>query len=277
MLRSLIANPRSINALSSIQRMGKPKAGTTRKNLIGIELVYIPPGGFMMGSTDAEIDAVLNECNTRDGNCKREWYSREQPKHKVIISQGFWMGKYEITQGQWQAVMDNNPSLFKDCGANCPVASISWDDIQIFLKRLNAKNDGFEYSLPSEAQWEYAARAGTTTAFAFGDSLNLSQANYNTGLVNKIKPVGSYMPNAWGLYDMHGNVWEWVEDIYNSSYQNLPVDGTANVSVGDSSTRVERGGGFQNPTSACRSAFRSWYSSTDRFGDRGFRVAARPR
>ncbi len=153
-------------------------AGTVRKMPSGIELAYIPQGEFMMGSTDAEIDEALYECKKYNAECKREYFTPESPKHRVTIREGFWMGRYEVTQSQWQSVMGDNPSKFSDCGGNCPVEQVSWDDIQVFLKRLNAKNDGYVYSLPSEAQWEYAARAGTTTPFAFGDSLNSSQANF---------------------------------------------------------------------------------------------------
>lgn len=260
--------------------------GTVRKNSIGMELVYIPAGDFMMGSNDAEIDEALFECKKYNAECKREYFTPESPKHKVSIKDGFWMGKYEVTQAEWQAVMGDNPSNFKDCGGNCPVEKVSWDDIQVFLKRLNAKNDGFEYSLPSEAQWEYAARGGTTTAFAFGDSLNSTQANFDGNYpyastkgnyIGKTVKVGSYQSNAFGLYDMHGNVWEWVQDVYNASYQNLPVDGSGNMSVGDSSWRVLRGGSWYNVGYFCRSAIRDWNAPANRNNFIGFRLVARAR
>ena len=180
--------------------------------------------------------------------------------------------------------MVDNPSEFADCGSNCPVERVSWDDIQVFLKRLNAKDDGYEYSLPSEAQWEYAARAGTTTAFAFGDSLSSSQANFNGESpyastkgtnIGKTVSVGRYQPNAWGLYDMHGNVWEWVQDIYNFGYSGLPTDGSANVSVGNSNFRLLRGGSWNSSGSLTRSAQRFRYISDVRNNGAGFRVLAR--
>jgi formylglycine-generating enzyme required for sulfatase activity len=260
--------------------------GTVRKNSIGTELVYIPAGEFMMGSSDAEIDEALFETKKYFNSAERSWFSNESPKHKVTIKDGFWMGKFEVTQAEWQAVMGDNPSKFKECGGNCPVEQVSWDDIQVFLKRLNQKNDGFEYRLPTEAEWEYAARAGTTTAFAFGNSLNSSQANFNGNYpyastkgnyIGKTVKVGSYSPNNFGLYDMHGNVWEWVQDIYNSSYSNLPVDGSANMSVGDSSLRVLRGGSWSDYGVSCRSADRGRYAPATRNYDFGFRLVARAR
>ena len=197
------------------------------------------------------------------------------------------MGKFEVTQGQWQAVMGDNPSYFKDCGANCPVEQVSWDDIQVFLKRLNTKDTQFEYRLPSEAQWEYAARAGTTTAFSFGDSLNSSQANFNSEYpyastkgksLGETVEVGSYQPNNFGLYDMHGNVWEWVQDIYNLSYSNLPTDGSANLSIGDSSVRVLRSGSWSREGVVCRSAFRIGGAPAEgKDITHGFRVVVRAR
>jgi formylglycine-generating enzyme required for sulfatase activity len=196
------------------------------------------------------------------------------------------MGRYEVTQGEWQSVMGDNPSNFIDCGTRCPVERVSWDDIQVFLKRLNARDSQYEYSLPSEAQWEYAARAGTTTAFAFGDSLNSTQANFHGNYpyastkgayLQKTAPAGSYSPNAWGLYDMHGNVYEWVQDVYASSYSGLPTDGSANLSVGDSSVRVLRGGSWNFSANGTRSAYRPRDLPSVRYISNGFRVAARPR
>jgi formylglycine-generating enzyme required for sulfatase activity len=183
--------------------------------------------------------------------------------------------------------MGDNPSYFKDCGANCPVEQVSWDDIQIFLKRLNSRDSQSQYRLPSEAEWEYAARAGTTTAFAFGDSLNSSQANFDGNYpygnapkgkyLQKTINVGSYQPNAFGLYDMHGNVWEWVQDIYKNNYSEVSADGSANVSVGDLSMRVLRGGSWLNYGNGCRSASRFGDAPATRYADYGFRLVARAR
>src|ERR1043165_6570585 len=183
-----------------------------RTNRVGIELVWIPANSFMMGSE----------------------YGGEGPVHQVTISNGFYMGKYEVTQAQWQKVMGNNPSYFK--GANLPVEQVSWNDAAAFVARLNAQHDGYTYRLPTEAEWEYACRAGTTGDNAgnvdamawYGnnsgqarlDATNIwhnDHENYFKRIAdngNQTHPVGRKQPNAWGLYDMQGNVAEWVEDWY---------------------------------------------------------------
>ena len=136
--------------------------------------------------------------------------SREQSAHRIEISQAFYLGKYEVTQAQWKDVMGKNPSGFK--GDNRPVEEVSWEDVQEFIRRLNAREQGVTYRLPTEAEWEYAARAGSTTAYSFGDdTLQLGEyAWYWENADGTTHPVGQLKPNAWGLYDMHGNVWEWV-------------------------------------------------------------------
>ncbi len=140
------------------------------------------------------------------------------------------MGKYEVTQEQWEAVMGNNPSETK--GAKLPVTDVSWEDCQEFIKKLNAKTNG-GYRLPTEAEWEYACRAGTTTAYSFGDKITPKDANYWDSKIGKSVAVGSYKPNAFGLYDMHGNVWEWCEDWYGD----IP-SGSGNRSEGASNGRM---------------------------------------
>jgi len=248
------------------------KAGGAMKNDIGMEFSWIPSGSFMMGSPNSEADRL----------------QEEGPQRLVTMARGFWMGRYEVTQGQYEAVMGTNPSGFKTCGKDCPVEQVSWNDAKEFISKLNARNDGFVYSLPSEAEWEYAARAGTTTAFAFGDSLSSTQANFDGNYpygnapkgpnLERTTKVGSYRPNAWGLYDMHGNVREWVEDIYNKDgYAGLPTDGSANTLRGDSSFRVLRGGPWGTFGGGSRSAYRLWDSPTLRLNYGGFRVVARAR
>lgn len=244
-------------------------AGTVKKNSLGMELVYIPSGSFMMGSHTDE-----------------KWRAdNEGPQHSVTIGYDFWIGKYEVTQEEYKAVMAVNPSGFKNC-QRCPVDQVSWDDAKKYIQKLNARNDGYEYRLPTEAEWEYAARSGTTTIFAFGNSLSSSQANFNGNFPygnvsegeykKRTVPVGSYKPNAWGLYDMHGNVYEWVEDIYNESgYKGLPTDGSANINKGDSTERVLRGGSWDDDGYFLRSAYRNLASTSDRFNIFGFRVVAR--
>jgi hypothetical protein len=176
------------------------------------------------------------------------------PAHQVTIGKGFFMGEYEVTQAQWQAVMKNNPSHFK--GDDLPVEEVSWDDAQEFIRRLNARGDGYTYRLPSEAEWEYACRAGTTGDFA-GD-LD-SMAWYGGTEWNrraKTFPVGSKQANGFGLYDMNGNVSEWVQDWYHDSYAGAPSDGGAWLSGGDQKRRVVRGGAWSDDAARCRSAYR---------------------
>jgi formylglycine-generating enzyme required for sulfatase activity len=207
-------------------------AGRIVKNRIGMEFVYVPAGSFMMGSENGE--------------------SNEKPMHQVAIREGFYMGKYEVTQAQWQQVMGSNPSNFENCD-QCPVERVSWNDAQEFIKKLNAQNDGYTYRLPSEAEWEYACRAGTTGDYA-GDLDSMAWYGEYPG--GKTHPVGQKQSNAFGLYDMHGNVWEWCEDIWHKNYDGAPSDGSTWMSGGDSSKRVLRGGGLNPDAAVLRSAFR---------------------
>jgi formylglycine-generating enzyme required for sulfatase activity len=231
-------------------------------NSIGMKLVAIPAGEFMMGSPETEKE--------RGGD--------EGPQHRVKITQPFYMGAMEVTQAQWKAVMGTNPSNFQ--GDNLPVEQVSWDDCQEFLKKLSAK-EGKTYRLPTEAEWEYACRAGTTTPFNTGETINTDQANYNGNQVygngkpgeyrQKTTPVGSFKPNAWGLYDMHGNVWEWCRDWYDENYfKNSPATDPAGPENG--AYRVLRGGSWYNCPGFCRSAFRFRVNPDDRRNSFGFRV-----
>ena len=158
---------------------------------VKLEMVLIPAGKFKMGSPASE-----------------KGRSDDETQHQVTLTKSYYMGKHEVTQEQWESVMGNNPSDTK--GAKYPVTDVSWEDCQEFIKKLNAKtNDGYRF--PTEAEWEYSCRAGTTTAYSVGDILTKNDANIEGGI---IKAVGSYRPNAFGVYDMHGNVWEWCEDWY---------------------------------------------------------------
>ena len=206
--------------------------------------VKIPAGSFMIGSENGESD--------------------EKPIHKVTISNDFYLGKYEVTQAQWQALMSNNPSYFK--GDNLPVEQVSWDDAQKFISKLNAQNDGYKYRLPTEAEWEYAARSGTTGDYA--GSLD-SMAWYGANSGSKTHEVGTKQANAWGLFDMHGNVWEWCQDWY-GNYQSGSVTDPTGASSG--SDRVGRGGGWYNGAVNLRSALRGSYSPLGRGSNLGFRV-----
>ena len=217
-----------------------------------------------------------------------------KPMHRVTISEVFFMGKYEVTQAQWQKVMGNNPSNFK--GDNLPVETVSWDDAIAFLAKLNAQNDGYTYRLPSEAEWEYAARAGTTGNYAgdldsmawYGNNsgrtrldtaeiFRTESANYSKRITEnggQTHAVGSKLPNAFGLFDMHGNVWEWCQDWYHDSYAGGPTDGSAWLSGGEQKYRVLRGGSWDDLAFGLRSAYRNRGAPDLRYNILGFRVVA---
>ena len=217
---------------------------------VKLEMVLIPAGKFMMGLPTTEVGY------------------EEKTQHKVTLTKPFYMGKYEVTQGQWESMMGNNPSYFK--GAKLPVTDVSWDDCQDFIKKLNEKTNG-DYRVPTEAEWEYACRAGTTTAYSFGDNITAKNANYNIG-VKIVKPVavGGYKPNAFGLYDMHGNVWEWCEDWY-AAYPKESVIDPKGPAKGK--YRVLRGGSFFSNALDVRSSARSYNELTYRDAVGGFRLA----
>jgi len=220
---------------------------------VKLEMVLIPSGKFVMGSPKDEKDRSVDE-----------------EQHEVTISKPFYMGKYEITQEQWEGVMGNNPS--RDIGANLPVTNISWNECQEFIKKLNAKTKG-GYRLPTEAEWEYAGRAGTTTAYSFGDSITPKDANYDESKIGEPVAVGSYMANPFGLYDMHGNVWEWCEDWYGDYPKGAVIDSKGPDS---GERRVLRGGSFFVNARVARSASRSNFMSGDRGFNVGFRLARTP-
>jgi formylglycine-generating enzyme required for sulfatase activity len=233
------------------------------RNSLGMELVLIPAGEFLMGSTDRQIGFPDGEVTEED----------ERPVHKVRISQPFYLGKYEVTQAQWEAVMGNNPSLFKG-DPNRPVEHVSWEDVQKFIRWLQAREGDVHYRLPTEAEWEYACRAGSTTAYSFGyQRSRLDEYAWydaiDTG--GQTHPVGQLKPNAWGLYDMHGNVWEWVQDWYGE----YPAEAVTNPQGPSSgSDRVRRGGSWFAGDSgwSCRSASRSHSPPDSRTGFLGFRL-----
>jgi formylglycine-generating enzyme required for sulfatase activity/tRNA A-37 threonylcarbamoyl transferase component Bud32 len=230
-------------------------------NGVTLEMVEIPGGTFIMGSP-------ANEA---------ERNSDEGPQHQVTVP-SFFMGKYELTQAQYQAIMGSNPSAFE--GNNRPVEQVSWNDAVIFCQRLSQKT-GKNYRLPSEAEWEYACRAGTTTPFYFGESITSELVNYNGNYTYGSAPkgqnrqqttdVGSFPPNAFGLYDMHGNVWEWCLDDYINNYSNAPKDGSA--LTGRGVVKLLRGGSWYYYPRHCRSAFRSYVSpDSSSFSSLGFRL-----
>lgn len=227
----------------------------TITNSIGIDFILIPAGEFDMGSPMGE--------KYRDPS--------EGPVHRVKLTSAFYMGKYEVTQKQWREVMGNSPSHFK--GDDLPVEQVSWENIQEFIKKLNEKESTAKYRLPSEAEWEYAARAGTNTTYSFGN--NESELEYYGWYVDNSNgtthPVGMKNPNPWGLYDMHGNVWELVQDKFHFNYIGAPVDGSA-WETGNDGNRVSRGGVWRRGAGSSRSAVRGPEPPNEGFIGLGFRL-----
>jgi formylglycine-generating enzyme required for sulfatase activity len=233
-------------------------------NGVKLEMIAIPGGTFWMGSP-------ANEAERGDN---------ESPQHQVTVP-SFFMGKYPLTQAQYQAIMGKNPAYFK--GNNRPVENVSWDDAVRFCQKLSQRT-GKNYRLPSEAEWEYACRAGTKTPFSFGDNITTDLVNYDGTYPYKSAPkgkyreqttdVGTFPPNAFGLYDMHGNVWEWCEDDWHENYIDAPTDGSAWNSQSGSNTKLLRGGSWNIYARYCRSAFRDRDSRDARNNNFGFRVVS---
>ena len=259
---------RAMEATTRLVEPAKPSRGTLVA--VGIragetvvfdrmEFVWVPAGEFRMGSTS------------------RMAHDDEKPVTRVRISRGFWLGKYEVTQGQWESVMGSNPSRFKEYGRDCPVERVSWEDLQTFVRKLNENSEWRRYRLPTEAEWEYAARAGTEADTYAGD---ITRPLVNDPVLNRIAwydensgyrthPVGRKAPNAWGLHDMLGNVWEWV-----GGWKGDYPGGTVTDPVGPrtDSYRVIRGGSWGNYARICRSADRIGGSPGTRNSDLGFRL-----
>ena len=245
-------NGRNLDAPQSGKASQNLAAGAVIKDCAECpEMVVIPAGSFVMGS-EKNADA--------------------QPTHLVNMS-SFLLGKTEVTQEQWEAVMGNNPSRNK--GRTLPVEMVSWDDIRQFIAKLSQKT-GQKYRLPSEAEWEYAARAGTTTEWNFGnDATKLGNyAWYGGNSGSKTQAVGQKLPNAFGLFDMHGNVWEWTQDCWHDNYAGAPTDGSAWMTGCRGDFRVLRGGwSWYSDSAEFRSANRGRYIPVDRFEGIGFRLA----
>ncbi|MEM1240398.1 MAG: formylglycine-generating enzyme family protein [Cyanobacteria bacterium P01_H01_bin.26] len=243
---------------------------------IPLQMLLIPGGTFTMGSPEDEIKRSVSE----------------GPQHDMTVPQ-FFMGRYPVTQAQWRVVaampsvdrdLEADPSKFK--GANRPVEQVSWYDVVEFCKRLSV-HTGRPYRLPSEAEWEYACRAGTTTPFHFGKTLTTEVANYRGTITYGDGPEGDYreettpvdhfdIANDFGLCDMHGNVWEWCQDIWHNNYNSAPTDGSAWVTDGDDSIRILRGGSWIYYPEDCRSARRINYQPGNRYDISGFRVVSTP-
>ncbi len=229
----------------------------TYTNSVQMAFVQIPSGTFFMGSQDYE-----------------EGSSKEKPRHKVHISKPFCLGKYEVTQKQWLTVMGTeHPSNFPS--PDRPVDEVSWNDVQAFIQKLNETENVHLYRLPTEAEWEYAARAGSETAFSFGDLSNDNSlqkyAWYELNSGKQSHPVGTLQPNPWGLYDMHGNISEWVQDLYDKKYYSAsPQVDPKGPATGKK--RVVRGGSWIHQAYSCRSAFRGYFSADYTDSDFGFRI-----
>lgn len=261
-----------VAALLLFQGTATPAPEQVREitNSIGMKLVLIPAGKFKMGSPESEMYHAPNE-----------------HQHEVTISKPFYMGVYEVTQKQWEAIMDENKSAFRGekGGPEHPVEQVSWHKAVEFCQKLSEKEEekkaGRIYRLPTEAEWEYACRAGTTTATHYGNSLSSKDANFNGKkplgnapvgpYIDKTTKVGSYKPNKFGLYDMHGNVWEWCSDWYDEKYyKNSPKVDPRGPATGDE--RVLRGGSWYNQGGVARSAYRHHAPPEVEYWDVGFRV-----
>jgi formylglycine-generating enzyme required for sulfatase activity len=233
---------------SAFVAQSQQRGATTGSARSGLEFVRIAPGTFQMG------------CSKGDNQCNPD----EKPAFEAQITKGFELGKYEVTQAQWREVMGMNPSNFK--GDSLPVETVSWDDTQQFLTRLNARQDGYRYRLPTEAEWEFAARAGSTEPIVG----NLSQTTwYNSNSGKQTHPIGQKQANAWGLHDMQGNVWEWVQDWYGDYPSTSQSDPKGPAS---GSARVMRGGSWYVAEKFVRVSVRSSSEPGTRGYVIGFRI-----
>jgi formylglycine-generating enzyme required for sulfatase activity len=225
-----------------------------------LEFILVPRGSFLMGG---------------------EGWFEPGPRHRVVFDRPLYVAKYPVTQAQWLAVMEENPSYFKDSGPEAPVDSVSWDDAKYFVSEMNswtelpgAAAEAFEFRLPSESEWEYMCRAGSESLYHSGDEeedlekVGWFWRNSNT----RTHPVGRLTPNEWGLYDMHGNVWEWCEDAWHDSYEGAPSDGSAWVEGGSHRMRVLRGGAWYVMFRGCSSRFRCPIKRLDRHYSVGVRL-----
>ena len=236
------------------------------------KFVLIPAGSYLMGSPTSEGGRDMDE-----------------NLHQVTISRPFYIQTTEMMQWQWEKVMGENSSQFEECGGRCPMENVSWCDVQQFIEKLNALEETNLYRLPTEAEWEYAARAGTATRFHWGNYNDCKRINYGNSIISReckgFNPgapvkVGSFEPNDWGLYDMHGNVWEWVQDA--ADWQGRVVtktyrDGVTDPVSKEGELRIHRGGSWMNRASDCRAANRSTSSPDTRTSMIGFRLVRETR
>lgn len=227
---------------------GTNDKNTTFTNTIGMEFVLVKAGTFQMGST------------TGDGD--------EKPVHSVTISKDYYIGKYEVTQKQWVAVMGSNPSNWT--GDNLPVEKVSWNEVQEFITKLNTLENTDKYRLPTEAEWEFAARGGNDSkGYTYAGSNTIGDVAWNFDASGKTHEVGTKISNELGIYDMSGNVWEWCSDLY-GSYSSDAVTDPSGASTG--SLRVHRGGSWGGSAVNCRIAYRNNYNPSYGSSARGFRI-----
>jgi len=224
---------------------------------VTMEFVLVQPGSFIMGSD-------------------RSRFPDEKPAHRVTITKPFYLGKFEVTQAQWEAVMSNTPGIYKGPlypdSAKRPVENVSWDYCQVFLARLNEKINIYKFRLPTEAEWEYACRAGSTDEYSFGTNADAvgDYAWYSNNSSGQTHPVGGKKPNAWGLYDMYGNVWEWCSDGYGP----YPARDISDPTGTNSNTRVIRGGAWNSVAEHVSSSYRENLTPDDCFRYYGLRCVA---
>lgn len=257
---------------SGVARAGESLTVERWKNSLGMEFVRIPPGSFMMGSPATEL-----------------FRDEDEEQHRVTLTRPVYMQVTEVTQGQWKAIMGSNPSFFSNCGDDCPVERVSWNDSARFLDAMNRRGEG-RYRLPTEAEWEYACRAGTGTSFSWGEEVDCGKAMFNNNprrgvakclaqvLARGLKPdspapVRSYPPNPWGLFDMHGNVWEWCQDWYGPYPKGNVTDP---LGPPDGMYKVRRGGSWFKYGTYCRSANRNWAHPASRYSTTGLRLVREP-
>jgi uncharacterized protein (TIGR02996 family) len=240
-----------------------PREALTLPGGVPLALAFVPPGAFLMGA------AVEDD---------------EKPVHRVTLTRGYFLGVYPVTQAQWAAVMGTDPSNFK--GPNRPVEEVSWEDARVFCGRLTAQLGGWGVvRLPTEAEWEFACRAGTTTEYHFGDVTNTDLANYDGNYSWNGSPrgvyreettdAGSFAPNPWGLLDLHGNVWEWCADEYEPYTSDEQIDPVGKSEDSRNNLRGLRGGSWSDGPRSCRAASRGWVAPANRFSYIGFRVCFR--
>lgn len=263
-----LTGQKSPNRSSRLSRKKKsrkrnhPKHGDQYTNRMGMQFVWISPGKFLMGTRKKYVEGV-----------------RDEKLHHVTLTKGFYLQTTEVSQGQWVAVMKGNPSRFRKLGLDYPVENVSWYDVQVFIKQLNIMLGGSSYRLPTEAEWEFAARAGSDGPFSFGSCLSTEQSNFdgrrnmdgcNNGVFRKqTLRTGRFSPNAWGLFDMHGNVMEWCQDYYGSYDAGDTGDPKG---PGSGQYRAVRGGGWYSIADHCRSSFRDFDRPERRDHGIGFRL-----